>query len=301
MFLENYAEQMTDRIIEIADTAAHLSLDNNLLKLKLPTGQCTTVPISEIQCLIIANPAVTVTGALLAQLSDSGAIVVISGSNRLPTAMQLPLNGNYIQNERFRAQISASVPLNKRLWQTVIKEKIRRQGLLLKSLHGDDFGLLKLSSLVTSGDTENTEGRAAVVYWKHLFGKPFLRERENSDNNLLLNYGYAVLRAIAARACCGAGLHPTLGINHHNRYNPYCLADDIMEPYRWVVDQMVVTLNPENFQITELNRTLRQKLLEAVLCKIDTKDGTWNISDLLKHNAVQIAESFQCGELKLKY
>ena len=296
-----YGVLMTDRIIEIADTAAFLSLENGLLKIRLPDAKDVTVPLSEIQCLILANPAVTVTGALLSALAENGVIAVISGNNRLPTAMQLPLDGNYIQNERFRAQLSATLPLNKRLWQLVVKEKIRNQGLLLKSLYGDDFNLLKLSSLVNSGDTENIEGRAAVIYWKNLFGFPFLRDREKSDNNLLLNYGYAVLRAMAARACCGAGLHPTLGINHHNRYNPYCLADDIMEPYRWIVDKEVVTINPQNSAINELSKEIRQKLLSALLKKIQTAYGRCSLSDILKHNAVQIAESFQHNEVKLKY
>ena len=292
---------MTDRIIEIADTAAYLSFENNLLKAKFPDGREISVPVNEIQCLLLANPAITVTAALLSKLSEAGAIVVVSGNNRLPTAMLLPLSGNYIQNERFRSQVSASVPLNKRLWQTIIKEKIRRQGKLLADIHGNDFGLLKLSSRVNSGDTENIEGRAAVIYWKSLFDKPFLRERENPDNNLLLNYGYAVLRAMAARACCGAGLHPTVGINHHNRYNPYCLADDIMEPYRFAVDKRVWELNRENHPVNTLSSDLRRQLIEALLTKIDTANGYWHISDLLKHDAVQIAETFQSGELKLKY
>ena len=292
---------MTDRIIEIADTAAYLSLENRLLKIQLPDRQTTTVPVSEIQCLILANPAVKITGALLSHLADAGAIVVVSGPNRLPTAMQLPLNGNYIQNERFRAQVSASQPLNKRLWQLIVKEKIKSQGLLLKSRCGDDFNLLKLSSMVNSGDTENLEGRAAVVYWKNLFDKPFLRERENYDNNLLLNYGYAILRAMAARACCGAGLHPTLGINHHNRYNPYCLADDMMEPYRYLIDRAVVKINPENIPVEELSREMRKSLMEALMEKIPSSGGLYSLSDILRHNAVQIAESFQTGEIKLKY
>ena len=219
----------------------------------------------------------------------------------MPVSMQLPLNGNYIQNERFRAQLSASVPLNKRLWQTIVKEKIKRQGLLLKSSCGDDCGLLKLSNSVNSGDTDNLEGRAAVIYWKNLFQKTFLRERENEDNNLLLNYGYAVLRAMAARACCGAGLHPTLGINHHNRYNPYCLADDIMEPYRWVIDKKVLSLNPENRPVEKLTGELRRGLISALMDKIEFRNELWCITDLLKHNAVQIAETFQSGELKLSY
>lgn len=292
---------MTDRIIEIADTAARVSSENKLLKICVSDSQKVTVPLAEIQCLILANPAVSISGAVLSGLAESGSIIVISGANRLPTAMQLPLNGNYIQNERFRAQVSASVPLNKRLWQLVIKEKIKSQGLLLKSSHGDDCNLLKLSRSVNSGDTENLEARAAVIYWKNLFAVPFLREREASDNNLLLNYGYAVLRAMAARACCAAGLHPTLGINHHNRYNPYCLADDIMEPYRWVIDRAVLDLNPENLPVAELTREIRRKLLEVLMEKISTRRGLYSLSDILRHNAVQIAESFQSGEIKLKY
>ena len=160
---------MTDRIIEIAETAAFLSLENQLLKIRLPDGQTTLVPTAEIQCLILANPAVTITGALLDALAENGAVVVISGKDRLPIAMQLPISGNYIQQERFRSQIEAKLPLRKRLWQTVIQEKIRRQGELLQKLHSDDFGLLNLTEKVRSGDPDNIESRAAVIYWKNFW------------------------------------------------------------------------------------------------------------------------------------
>ena len=292
---------MTDRIIEIADAPASLSLDNRRLKIRLPEADATLVPVSEIQCLIIANPAVTVTGAVLAELAAAEVVVVLSGKDRLPVAMQLPLNGNYLQNERFRAQVSASAPLCRRLWQRVVREKIRRQGELLRELHGSDFCLLKLSSEVRSGDPENLESRAAVIYWKQLFRAPFLRERELPDNNRLLNYGYAVLRAMTARACCAAGLHPTLGINHHNRYNPYCLADDLMEPFRWVIDRKVAALNPENSPVNELTRQLRMELLGALLERTDGAGGMRRISDQLLISAQQVAESFQSGEPKLHY
>lgn len=292
---------MIERIIEIADTAAFLSLENNLLKIKIPDRGITTVPVSEIQCLILANPAITVTGALMSELALHGVIIVISGTNRMPTAMQLPLDANYIQNERFRAQISASQPLNKRLWQTIIREKIKSQGRLLQYFHKDDFNLLKLSEKVNSGDTENTEGRAAAIYWKNLFSVPFVRDRDNDDNNLLLNYGYAVLRAVAARACCGAGLHPTLGINHHNRYNSYCLADDLMEPFRYVIDKKVAELNPENNRIAELTKELRKEILNVLFEKIETSHGCWQLAELLKRSASQVAESYCKEEIKLKY
>lgn len=135
---------MTERIIEIAEQSAFLNLSNNLLSIRLKDGQTVTIPVGEVQCLILANPAVTITGALMAALAENGAVVVISGKDRLPVAMQLPLKGNYVQNERFRSQIAAKLPLKKRLWQSVIQEKIRRQGELLKKLHGDDCGLLKI-------------------------------------------------------------------------------------------------------------------------------------------------------------
>lgn len=292
---------MIERIIEIADTAAFLSLENNLLKIKVPEKEVTMIPISEIQCLILANPAVTVTGALMSELALHGVIIVISGTNRMPTAMQLPLDANYIQNERFRAQISASQPLNKRLWQVIVREKIRSQGKILRYFHGDDFNLLKLSEKVNSGDTDNLEGRAAVIYWKNLFSVPFVRDRDNDDNNLLLNYGYAVLRAMAARACCGAGLHPTLGINHHNRFDPYCLADDLMEPYRYVVDKKVAELNPENNRVSELTKEFRKEILNVLLDKVESSYGYWKLADMLKKSASQVAESYCNEEIKLKY
>lgn len=293
---------MTDRIVEIADTAAHLSLENHLLKIRLPDGNQSSLPVSELQCLILSNPAVTVTGALLAELAVAGCVAVICGRDRLPSALQLPLSGNYVQNERFRAQAEASPVLRKRLWQCVVREKIRQQGELLRELHGDDFGLLKLSTAVNSGDSGNLEGRAAVIYWKNLFRAPFLRDRERSDNNLLLNYGYAILRAMAARACCAAGLHPTLGINHHNRYNACCLADDLMEPFRCAVDRKVAELNPENSAVEELTRPLRAELLGALLGRQESVGGeVWRISDLLRHSALQLADSFLSGKMKLNY
>lgn len=292
---------MTDRIIEIADTVAFLSLENNLLKIRIPEKNVVTVPIPEIQCLILANPAITITGAAMAALASAGAAVVTSGQDRLPVAMSLPLNANYLQTERFHAQINASKPLLKRLWQTVIKEKISKQAQLLKKIRQNDFSLTQLIPLVLSGDPSNIEGRASVIYWKNLFPENFRRDRAASDNNMLLNYGYAVLRAMTARACCGAGLHPTLGINHHNRYDPYCLADDLMEPYRPVVDQAVFEINPENLPVTELSREIRKTLITALLEKVQTSKGMWQIQDLLRLSAEQTARSFQSGENVLEY
>lgn len=292
---------MIERIIEIAEQSAFLSLNNNLLTIRLPDRQTVTVPVGEVQCLLLANPAITVTGALLAALAENNAVVVISGKDRLPMAMQLPLKGNYIQNERFRSQAEAKLPLRKRLWQVVVQAKLRSQGRLLQKLHGSDFGLEKLSEQVRSGDSDNMESRGAVIYWKNFWDGNFVRDREAVDNNMMLNYGYAVLRAITARACCAAGLHPTIGINHHNRYNPYCLADDLMEPFRAVVDEAVYKLNPANDPIEELSKEMRAVLIGSLQGKIATAQGMWKISDLIQRSANQLAESFQSGEVVLQY
>jgi len=292
---------MTDRIIEISDTAAGLTLENGLLKASFPDRRQVSVPVAEIQCLILANPAVRISGALLAALAENKAVVVIAGPNRMPAAMQFPLSGNYLQTERFHAQIEAPKPLSKRLWQTIVKAKIARQADLLMEVCRQDFGLHSLPARVASGDPQNVEARAAAIYWKHLFNRPFTRERSAPDSNLLLNYGYAVLRAMTARACCAAGLHPTIGVNHHNRYDPFCLADDLMEPFRPVVDRTVRKLNPDNLEIGELSASCRQEILSALLGKIRTPAGMWELTDLLRISAEQTAKSFQTGEIALKY
>ena len=291
----------TDRIIEIAETSAFLSLENHLLKIRLPLGAPVTVPIKEVQCLILANPALTITGSLLAALAAEGCMVLVSGPNRLPAAMQLPLEGNYIQTQRFQAQIDAPKPLSKRLWQIIVKEKILNQAELLRELHGEDFGLTALAKQVRSGDPDNLEGRAAVLYWKNLFGDPFQRDRAQGDNNLLLNYGYAVLRAMSARACCAAGLHPTIGLHHHNQYDPFCLADDLMEPFRPAVDRIVFGLNRVNAP-AELGRDQRRALIQGLLeTRMPSPKGRCLVPDLLHMYAGQIVASFLEGEVRVAF
>jgi CRISPR-associated protein Cas1 len=160
----------------------------------------------------------------------------------MPVGLLLPLVGNTIQNERFTAQIEASLPLKKQLWQQTVQAKIENQAAVLKKCRGAEVrNMLKWAEEVRSGDVDNMEARAAVYYWSNLFTN-FKRHREGDPPNNLLNYGYAILRAVVARALVASGLLPTLGIHHHNRYNAYCLADDIMEPYRPFVDKLVVEI-----------------------------------------------------------
>lgn len=227
---------------------AYLSLRNRQLVIKLephddePERQAT-VPIEDIGVAVLDHRQITLTHGALSALVDNNAAVVTCDDRHMPVGLLLPLEGNTIQCERFRDQIDASLPLRKQLWQQTVQQKIRNQAALLHELHGIEVGnMRKWAGEVLSGDSTNLEGRAAAFYWSHMFPTlpSFTRSREGDYPNSLLNYGYAILRAVIARALVGSGLLPTLGIHHHNRYNAYCLADDIMEPYRPYVDRLVV-------------------------------------------------------------
>ena len=192
----------------------------------------------------------------------------------MPAGLMLPIVGNTEQSERYNAQITASLPLKKQLWQQTIAMKIRNQGAVLKKVNNLEIGnMLAWSSQVRSGDPDNLEGRAAAYYWRNLFGEDsgFVRRQEGDDPNGLLNYGYAILRAVIARSLVASGLIPTLGIHHSNKYNAYCLADDIMEPYRPYVDLMVVNLIRKFHLSPEISKETKKHLL--TIPTIDVKMG----------------------------
>lgn len=222
-----------------------------------------TIPVEEIGIVILDNQQITITHALMSALLDNNSAVVTCDNKHLPVGLFLPLSGNSIQNERFRSQLDASLPLRKQLWQQTIECKIRNQASMLFYSTGERHNNMSIwASSVKSGDSGNLEARAAAYYWKTLFPeKPgFIRGQNEDDPNNLLNYGYAILRAVVARALVGSGLLPTIGIHHHNRYDAYCLADDIMEPYRPFVDKLVFDLVNQGYG-TELDTTTKQKLL----------------------------------------
>lgn len=227
------------------------------------TEEKKTVPIEDIGMILLDNRQITLTQAVMAALMENNCAVVTCGEDHLPLGLMLPLYCNTVQNERFRRQIDASVPLNKQLWQQTIQAKIHNQASVLLYTTGEIHKNMTIwERQVKSGDTDNMEGRAAAYYWKTVFpaNPHFVRGQFDDTANRLLNYGYAVLRAVIARALVGSGLLPTLGIHHHNRYDPFCLADDLMEPYRPYVDRLVwdlLTVDPE----TELNRATKMKLL----------------------------------------
>ena len=244
---------------------AYLSLKDRQLVIRLPdNNQSVTRPIEDIGVVIIDNKQITLTSGLIEALLANNCALITCDSSHLPVGLMLPLCGNTTQSERFRHQLSASLPLKKQLWQQTISQKIANQAQVLKECFGVEVGnMLSWSKNVKSGDSDNLEARAAAYYWRNMFDDEdvFIRDREGEPPNNLLNYGYAILRAIVARGLVGSGLLPTLGIHHHNRYNAYCLADDIMEPYRPYVDELVVNIRKEFDNTDFLDKEIKKRLL----------------------------------------
>jgi CRISPR-associated protein Cas1 len=255
---------------------AYLSLRNAQLVIKIPAVEKNdtlpehlkkqaevTKPIEDIGLVILDNKQITITSGLIAALLENNCAVITCDSSSMPTGLLLPLTGNTTQNERFRHQLDASLPLQKQLWQQTIQAKIENQAVCLERNSAAESKCMHIwATKVKSGDVENMEARAAAYYWKRLFPiADFIRHREGIPPNNLLNYGYAILRAIVARALVASGLLPTLGIHHHNRYNAYCLADDIMEPYRPFVDQLACSIVASNSDYTELTTEIKRQLL----------------------------------------
>ena len=266
---------------------AYLSLRMEQMVIKLPEVEkatdissvtkeqsVVTRPIEDIGIVVLDNKQITITQGLIEALLENNCAVITCDSQRMPVGLMLPLCGNTVQSERFQDQISASLPLRKQLWQQTVKAKINNQARVLTICSQVESRCMKKwSDDVKSGDSDNQEARAAAYYWKKIFTnikglEDFIRNRDGIEPNNLLNYGYAILRAIVARALVSSGMLPTFGIHHHNRYNAYCLADDIMEPYRPYVDELVYKIvekyGADNLQLT--------KEIKTVLLSIPTID-----------------------------
>ena len=221
-----------------------------------------TLPIEDIGVVILDHKQITITHALIDALLANNVAIVTSNDKHLPVGLMLPLDGNTLQSERFRAQIDASEPLKKQMWQQTIVAKILGQAHVLGTQLIEHNNMLKWAKDVRSGDPENMEARAAAFYWRNMFEKDaFIRDPQGLPPNNLLNYGYSIVRAMMARALVGAGLLPTLGIHHHSRYDAYCFADDIMEPYRPYVDMKVLEMWSKGGVTSDISSDQKRELL----------------------------------------
>lgn len=255
---------------------AMLSLSNGQLVVKLidpsrynaATGQryepSATIPIEDIGIVLLDHQQITLTHGIINALLANNTAIITCDPKHLPSGLLMPLEGNTLQHERFTDQINASLPLRKQLWQQTIVQKIRNQAAVLKQTRGCEVGnMTAWANNVKSGDTDNLEGRAAAYYWSQMFSdRPdWTRGQDGDWPNALLNYGYAIVRAMMARALVSSGMLPTFGIHHHNRYNAYCLADDIMEPYRPYVDIIVVKMLNRWPIEEDVNTDMKRELL----------------------------------------
>lgn len=258
-----------------------------------------TIPVEDVGIVVLDHRQITVTQAVLEKLLENSCAVIICDSSHLPVGLFLPLSGNTVQNERFRSQLDASLPLCKQLWQQTVQTKIQNQAAVLRYSTGCIHNNMQVwSRQVRSGDAGNMEARAAVYYWKTIFpdNPDFMRGQFEDEPNGLFNYGYSILRAIVARALVMSGMLPTIGIHHYNRYNAYCLADDIMEPYRPYVDRLVLDIISESGELC-LSKDAKVKLLSVPVLDVEI-DG--HVSPLMVAVSTTTASLAKCfsGELR---
>lgn len=230
---------MIRKTVEFSTPGTRLSVAHRQLVIERPDLPKVTLPIEDLGVVIVDDRRASYTQSVFVELLNAGATVMITGPDHMPAGLMLPLDAHHAQTERHRAQVDAGAALRKRIWQALVRAKILQQGAVLEHFSGAHGGLIPMARRVRSGDPDNLEAQAAQRYWPRLFGPEFRRDRKADGANALLNYGYAVIRAATARAVVSAGLIPSLGVFHHNRGNPFCLADDLLEPFRPYVDWRV--------------------------------------------------------------
>lgn len=300
---------------------SYLSIKNAQLSIRLPEGDnsvsssevenqiefkrnvLASIPVEDIGIVVIDNPQITLTSGLLQALQENNVAVIICDYRHMPQSLLLPIEGNTLQQERYDNQLAATEPLKKQLWQQTIIQKIKNQAACLNSFNLKSDYLFPLYRNVKSGDTENCEATAAVYYWQTIFNHidGFVRHREGPPPNNFLNYGYAILRATMARSIVAAGLLPTLGIFHKNRYNAYCLADDLMEPYRPYVDLIVHAMVEEFGTVNELTKAHKTILLKipSIDVMIDGEKSPLMLAT--QRTAVSLVKCFDGTQRKLLY
>ncbi|MEM8875152.1 MAG: type II CRISPR-associated endonuclease Cas1 [Planctomycetota bacterium] len=263
-----------DRVLDLSTTPAFVSVRNEQLVIRPKEGPETSLPLAEVAMVVLGGRHATLTQPVLAGLAEVNAGVVIGGDNHQPVAMLLPTQANTLATQRLRQQIAITEPRRKRLWQSVVVAKIKAQARLLAELDLEHQAVRALADRVKSGDPNNVEATAAQRYWPLLMGPAFRRRFDHPGANGLLNYGYAVLRAAMSRAICAAGLHPALGIHHRGRGNAFCLADDLMEPYRPLVDGVAHAIVGADGPDTSLGPRQKKQLIEGVMQRLE-HDAEW--------------------------
>jgi len=265
------------------------------------TGEVRTMPVEDLGFVVLEHPQITFSQGIMRLFLEHNVAVIFCNEKYLPTGMLLNLDGNQLQTARFRAQLDATEPLKKNLWMQTIQYKVRNQAAVLTAQGRDGQALLQKARSVKSGDTSNEEAKAAAIYWPRLLGAEFRRERFGDAPNALLNYGYAILRAATARAIAGSGLHPTLGIFHRNQYNSFCLADDLMEPYRPYVDTLVLDWLAQHGLTNEVTLEVKQHLLGVLTMDVRMENRLRPMLLALSETTASVAACMEGTKKLVKY
>lgn len=283
----------------IISSPSYLSVKLGQLQIEKKDEPLQSTAIEDIGFLVLDHQQITLSMPLMNALRENNTAVIFCDTLHHPRSMMLNLDGNTIQNELFKAQIVATEPLKKNLWQQSIQAKINNQAAVLNYIGSDGKDLLSIARQVKSGDSDNREGYAARLYWPRLFGYEFRRLREGLPPNNMLNYGYAIVRAGVARALAGSGLLNTLGIHHKNRYNAFCLADDMMETYRPFVDAVVYELNATFPDQDDLTKDLKMELLSVLSCDCKMNNEKKPLMLAMQSTSASLAKCFAGEQRKL--
>jgi len=291
---------MIGGIVEIEQDGRHISVDRGFMKVTDEDTELGRVPLDDITSVILSARRATLSRMLMAELAERKATIIICGGNYHPVSLVWPFDAHYETAGILRDQINASRPLQKRLWQKIVRAKIQNQSAALDECQPDDkhkAGMSALVKQVKSGDPDNREAQAARLYWPALMGEGFRRDRDAGCPNNFLNYGYAILRAATARAICGAGLHPSLGLHHHSRVNSFALVDDVMEPFRPLVDMMAYNLKQQQQDTLtpEVKREIATILQEDML----SEKGVSPVINCMQRTAQNIVACLQNNECDL--
>lgn len=287
-----------ERIVDVATEGQHLSIHRGFLIVEREHEEVGRIALDDVHAVIVHAHGTTWSANLVARLSERGAPIVFCGPNHSPVAVTLPLEGHHAQNARMQAQLGASKPLMKQLWRRIVTAKISMQGSLLAALGIAGAEAFRfMARRVSSGDKENLEAQAARRYWPLLMGPDFRRDRDASGVNALLNYGYAVMRATCARAVVAAGLHPTIGIQHANRSNAFALADDLVEPFRSLVDAVARKMASEGIGV--LDPAIKRRFARMIAFNVRLGGETSPISMAAARLAQSLARAFETGRAEL--
>lgn len=286
-----------DQIIDIATDGRHLSRDRGFLKVSENGAEIGRTPLDQIAGVIVHAHGTTWSSSLLVELAERGAPVVLCAANHAPKSVLLPLEGHHAQGARMRAQWQAKTPFMKQAWKQVVTAKVRMQAAALAAIGEAHAPLDMMIRKITSGDSTNIEAQAARYYWPRMMGENFRRDISAGEVNALLNYGYTILRAATARAVVAAGLHPTIGLFHSNRGNAFALADDLMEPFRPLVDMAARNLSATRG--SNVDSEAKQKLAALIATDLPLGDGITPVSVALIKLATSLGQSFEAGRLSL--